>query len=207
MKSKVIKKRTLTLAGYTVFSTIAVLMLLFIFILQQNNIKLQMEVDASLEKSQQLIEVAKSEQNALERDLAEVEYLSKLGSNISVCAPNSTFKSFMDYREITDETSNQFALLQKGFSISTHGILVQDGRFLVAMSKEYGPIGTDLTITLENVTLRVRVADIKHQGCTSDDGSMLEFLVDANKVYPNILEDGNFNLLYEGVIKEIRYGD
>lgn len=119
-----------------------------------------------------------------------------------VCA-STTFKSFMDYRAITSPSSRQYKQLQKGFTVSEYGILVQDGRFLVAMAKQYGEVGTDLAIQIGDTILAVRIGDIKGVACAHKDGSMLEFIVDTKRVPKKVQISGNFNDIFKGKIDYI----
>lgn len=109
----------------------------------------------------------------------------------------------MDYRTITDRTSKQFQLLKKGFGIDEHGQLTINDYKVVAMGFDGVEVGNKYRITFSSGTrLKVIIGDIKHTGCNSSDGSMLEMIVDTTKMNKYTLQN-NFDSLYKGMITKI----
>lgn len=133
--------------------------------------------------------------------------LTSISTEVEVCDTNSTFKSWMDYRKITDTTSDQYMYQQKAIT-NAKGIRVYEGHFMVAMSATYGSVGDTFKITFEDGNfILAMIGDIKAgTDCTHPDGSMLEFIVDVDVIPEDIKLSGNFNKLYEGVITSIERG-
>lgn len=132
---------------------------------------------------------------------------TSISNEVEVCAPDSTFKSWMDYRKITDTTSDQYMYQSKALT-NDYGIRVYQGHLMVAMSASYGSVGDTFTITFEdgNFILAI-IGDIKAgTDCTHHDGSMLEFIVDSDAIPEAVKLSGNFNKLYEGAITSIERG-
>ena len=98
---------------------------------------------------------------------------------VPVCDPNSTFKSWMDYRKITSTTSRQWKLQQHA-KTDESGFRKIGEYFMVAMAKQYGPVGTKYIITLSSgVSIPVIIGDVKSgTTCAHNDGSILEHIVD-----------------------------
>lgn len=124
---------------------------------------------------------------------------------VPVCAPNSTFKSWMDYRKITSATSRQWKLQQYA-TTDESGFRKIDEYFMVAMAKQYGPVGTKYIITLSSgVSIPVIIGDVKSgTTCVHPDTSMLEFIIDVESILPVVKRSGNVNKVFEGTIVEIR---
>ena len=80
-----------------------------------------------------------------------------------------------------------------------------DGYLLVAMGPQYGPVGRKYIIQFENGTvINAMIGDIKHQGCTSSDGSMIEFIIDKEVLPEIIKKSGDFDQVFSGSIVSIR---
>lgn len=128
--------------------------------------------------------------------------LVKTKTALRVCSTN-TFKSFMDYRMITDTTSKQWSLQKQAYT--QNGFRQIDKYTLVAISSMYGNVGDTLTITFEdNQVLEIIIGDIKaNTDCEHPDGSMIEFIVDTETMDPGIRNSGNYNDLFKGSIKSI----
>lgn len=125
--------------------------------------------------------------------------------NIDVCGVQSEFKSYMDYNAITNTKSLQGQLKATVSEIDENGIYTLNGRKLVAMGQKSLGIGDYVDITLDSgETLEVIIGDIKHEGCNSGDGSQIEFIVDTKNMNKEVKLMGNFNIIYKGVIKEMR---
>jgi hypothetical protein len=124
---------------------------------------------------------------------------------VPVCAPDSTFKSWMDYRKITSTSSWQWKLQQHA-TTDESGFRKIDEYFMVAMAKQYGPLGTKYLITLSSgLSIPVIIGDIKgNTTCSHPDTSILEFIIDIDMLLPIIKRSGNVNKVFEGTIIEIR---
>lgn len=120
-----------------------------------------------------------------------------------VCS-TGTWKSWMDYNAITSPSSRQWALQKLAVTDETTGYRMVGKHIMVAMGPMYGPVGQKLKLFFEDgQSLSVIIGDIKHQGCVSGDGSMLEFIVDKTKMLPSIKRSGTYNDLYKGRIVAI----
>lgn len=148
------------------------------------------------------IKVEALEAKTLDTSMEHIEITMK--SSIEVCDTESTFKSWMDYRKISDTSSDQYMYQQFALT-NANGIRVYEGHLMVAMSSTYGSIGDTFKITFENGSFILAViGDIKADTeCTHPDGSMLEFIVDQDLIPESIKTSGNFNKLYGGVITSI----
>ena len=125
-----------------------------------------------------------------------VDLTAKYVSHETYDAPdNSGFKSFMDYRTITNTESQQYKLQQHYAYTGEHGIRMADSRYIVAIGTYFTPdIGQYFDIILENGTvipciLGDQKADedtdsnniiTKHNGCMS------EFIVDSDALNKDV---------------------
>lgn len=117
----------------------------------------------------------------------------------------STFKSYMDYLKITNRSSTQWKLQQVATTEPNYGMRMIDGKYImVAMSAQYGPVGTKYLISFDSgKSINAIIGDIKQDYCMSDDGSLLEIIVDVNKVPRSIIKSGNFDSVFTGSIVSI----
>ncbi|MCI6754270.1 hypothetical protein [Galactobacillus timonensis] len=140
--------------------------------------------------------------------------------SIPLCG-TSELKTYMDYRTITDETSNQYSYIRQHMLIDRHTGLLYDGDgFIgVALGYSFGAIGTryyfilDSGITLPVVKIEEKDPKDAPNGCTVDiNGSILEFVIDADRAASyfgtasnNLVLQGNFNNdpRFAGSISEI----
>ena len=116
--------------------------------------------------------------------------------------PNTTgFKSFMDFKTITDKTTKQYELQNTYAYTGNYGIRMANNRYCIALGTYYGAeIGQYVDLVLDNdVTIHCILADIKddkhtdsnnivtlHNGCATEfiiDGDML---LDSVKIYGDI---------------------
>lgn len=112
----------------------------------------------------------------------------------------NTTKSFMPYTAITSTSSPQYKLQQKAYT-GQYGIRQVDGRFCVAVGSYYTTaIGTYFDLILENGTvIPCILADCKsdrHTDATKRvtfDGSLAEFVVDADALVKRIWKSGNIS--------------
>lgn len=118
-----------------------------------------------------------------------VDLTSKYVSYESYDAPNNSgFKSFMDYRTITNTESQQYKLQQHYAYTGEYGIRMADSRYIVAIGTYFTPdIGRYFDIILENGTvipciLGDQKADADTDSnniITKHNGCMSEFIVDS----------------------------
>lgn len=159
--------------------------------------------NAQLQEEMALIQVEKDEIQA------NYEALVTLINNEEpmereICS-TSTFKSWMDYRSITSKSSKQYHLQQEAITDKNFGFRMIDGYLLVAMGPQYGPVGRKYIIQFENGTvINAMIGDVKHQGCTSDDGSMIEFIINKEILPDFIKKSGDFNQIFSGSVVLIR---
>lgn len=128
---------------------------------------------------------------------------------VSVCkADNSSFKAWMDYRTITDTTSKQYEIVMNS-EIDQNGLLVYNGKYVVALGSVYGTIGTEYRIELSGgQEIEVVKGDEKADedtidGCANPNGSMLEYIVDVNTLNESVKLTGDVNQIHAGFIKNI----
>ena len=164
------------------------------------------EVQAENKQLQEELALLQAEKDEIQADYhALVTLLNNEEPMEREICSSSAFKSWMDFRSITDRSSKQWKLQQNANTDKNYGFRMVDGNLLVAMGPQYGPVGSEYIIQFEDgKVINAMIGDIKHQGCTSDDGSMIEFIVDS-KVLPHFLKDsGNYNDLFQGRITMIR---
>ena len=118
-------------------------------------------------------------------------------------------KTYEDYRMITDETSDQYRLIQEKLKVDhkTGFLYDNDGFLAAALGYQFGPIGTRYYITLDTGTVLPLVkADEKapkdaSDGCQVDiNGTVIEFVVDSDialkyfgTITNGLVLDGNLN--------------
>lgn len=126
-----------------------------------------------------------------------------------ISCSNSSTKTYMDYRAITNTTSKQYKYIQQYMEVHDSGLLIdKDGFIGVALGSYYGNIGDRFYFTLDTgVVLPVVKIDAKadihtdNLGCQhSDDSSVLEFVIDFDKALNffgrlsnQYVLNGNFN--------------
>ena len=137
--------------------------------------------------------------------------------------PNNTngeFKTYMDYRKITNKSSKQWALQQLA-QTDENGFRIFNGRYLVAVGTYYAKeVGKEMRITLEDgKEVRVIIGDIKQDIHTDKNnqyvpanGNIVEFIVDVDKLDPLTKKLGDVsNSGFEGEIamieEVIEYGN
>lgn len=124
--------------------------------------------------------------------------------SLPVCAPGSTFKSWMDYRKITNKSSRQWKLQQEAYT-DDQGFRRIGDYYMVAMARQYGPVGKKYLITFSSgASILSIIGDIKGgTTCAHKDTSMLEFLVNADMITQAVKRSGNVNKIYDGTIISI----
>ena len=99
---------------------------------------------------------------------------------------NSEFKTWMDYREITSRTSEQWKLQQHAVT-NQNGFRIYDGRYTIALGTAFNALtGTYADVTLtDGTTIHCVVGDVKRD-CDTDwtnmqvakNGNVVEFITD-----------------------------
>ncbi|MFG6378176.1 MAG: hypothetical protein K1W19_07660 [Lachnospiraceae bacterium] len=133
--------------------------------------------------------------------------------------PDNSFKSYMDYRTITDTTSKQYEL-QKQADTNWCGMRIIDEKYCIAVGSYYSTtVGQAVDIIMENEnTIHCIVADLKqdiHTDVTNrqnPNGSVIEFLVDIDVLHRQIQKAGDISYfdtvwkvnLFAGEINTIR---
>lgn len=133
--------------------------------------------------------------------------------------PSNSFKSYMDYRTITDTTSKQHEL-QKQADTNWCGMRIIDEKYCIAVGSYYSTtVGQAVDIIMENGnTIHCIVADLKqdiHTDVTNSqnpNGSVIEFLVDTDILHRQIQKAGDISYfdtvwkvnLFSGEINTIR---
>lgn len=102
---------------------------------------------------------------------------------------NTGFKSYMDFRAITNKRSMQYALQQEAETDPATGIRMKDGCYLVALGTFYAQsVGERFRITLSSgVRFDAMTGDIKADAHTDPlhqhrNGNIVEFIVDTRKI-------------------------
>lgn len=126
---------------------------------------------------------------------------------------DSNFKSYMDYRCITNTSSDQYKLQQKCYT-DDNGLRVYDGYYAVALGTYYSStIGDKFHITLDTgEEFDVIVGDVKAD-CDTDktnryvpvNGNIIEFIVDTKKLPKDVRFMGTVSALddFEGSVTSI----
>lgn len=116
------------------------------------------------------------------------------------------FKSYMDYRTITNKSSEQYKLKEFAY-IGNYGIYQINNRYLIAVGTGVGAeIGTYVDLFLENGTyIPCVVGDIKDDRHTLKDnittarnGCVSEFIVDKNILTKSVKAMGDMSYCEEG---------
>ena len=126
---------------------------------------------------------------------------------------DSDFKSYMDYRCITNTESAQYELQQECYT-DENGLRVYDGYYVVALGTYYSStIGDKFKITLDSgEELYCVVGDVKAD-CDTDktnryvpiNGNIIEFIVDTRKLPKDVRFMGTVSALddFEGSVESI----
>ena len=127
---------------------------------------------------------------------------------------NNSFKSYMSYRAITDKNSKQYKL-QKKAKTNSKGIRTVNGRYCIAMGSYYATkIGTKIDLVMKNgKVIKCILADQKANRDTdathryTSDGSIVEFIVDIDRLPKKVKLMGDMSYAYKGMkgnIKTVR---
>ena len=120
--------------------------------------------------------------------------------NHNVCS-TSTFKSYMDFRAITDTSSKQYTLQTKAYT--SNGYRMVDDRVMIAIANF--KVGTKLDIELSSgEKIKTIVGDVKaNTACQHPDTSMIEFIVDTKTMDSKVKYMGNFNIVHNGSVVKL----
>jgi hypothetical protein len=144
-------------------------------------------------------------------------YEPKKAVKIDVCN-NSSTKTYMDYRAITNKKSKQYQFIQANMTADERGYLIDNEGYIgVALGSYFGNIGTRYRFILEGgIELKIIKVEAKadkhtNNGCEQKwDKSVIEFVIDTQKAknYYGIasngyINSGNFNKVFSGKIIEI----
>lgn len=122
------------------------------------------------------------------------------------------FKTYMDYKKITNQDSKQWHIQQLSYT-NEKGFRMFNGRYLVAVGTYYAEdVGKELLVTLSSGTvIEAIVGDIKMDKHTDKNnqyvpinGNIVEFIVDTSVLDKKVQLLGNVSCLgLEGKIKSI----
>lgn len=133
-----------------------------------------------------------------------VEEHEEVVERVNYSCSSSSVKTYMDYRAITDKSSNQYKYIQNHMTVGDDGFLYdEDGSIGVALGSHFGSIGSKWEIVLDTgITFKVVKIDEKadihvYNGCQhKEDGSVVEFVIDSHKFEKasnGYVWQGNFN--------------
>lgn len=111
-----------------------------------------------------------------------------------------TFKSYMDYRAITNKTSLQYKLQERAHT-DYQGLRRLDSYYMIANGSYYGEIGAIYRITLsDGIAFEAVKSDAKSDIHTDDenkislsDGSVIEFIVDMEQLEIDAIHSGDIS--------------
>ena len=161
-------------------------------------------------------EVAAIEDNE-DTSTAETEVVNTAAVEAVVYPPywwEDTRMSYMDFRTITDMTSDQWAMQQYCYTDPTTGIRMYAGRYCIAVGSGIAiDKGTYIDVTLENGTIIPCVlADCKWDFDTIDtvvgaDGGIIEFVVETEYL-PNDVQimgsnEAQFDWAWQSPVSEV----
>lgn len=127
---------------------------------------------------------------------------------------SDTRMSYMDWRTITDPTSEQWTLQQSAYTDPETGIRMVDGRYCVAVGSSISiDKGALLNVTLQNgVVIPCILADCKQDCDTIDtlvgaDGGIIEFVV-STEMLPGDVQvlgsnEAQFDYLWQSPVESI----
>ena len=199
-------------------------------VLEVENIKLQQKIETQdktinmLEKKQSILEVENREleknKDKIERELKakeqknQMQTTSRGGRIISSPQNASSFKSYMDYRTITNRSSKQYKL-QQGAKTNKQGFRTYNGAIMVALGSGFGKVGDTVEIFTENGSFKAIIGDQKADKHTDKenkyhltDKSVVEFIVDTKSLEKSIKQMGDCSYAtspnLKGKIKKIK---
>ena len=133
-------------------------------------------------------------------------------TSLGVPTINSSFKTWMSYKAVTDKRSPQYRFIHTWGWVDSEGFMrcsgerdlgIEQDYYLVALGSYYGTtIGTKYRVTLDTgKVFYVALADCKanrHTNSTNQyvpkNGNVVEFLVDTSKLNKNVKIMGSANV-------------
>ena len=174
----------------------AMLLIVFGYLIWQVNRNVEKELEVVTMYKPIFIEVSPEPyQTSKVEEIIDVQEDKELYSYNTLELPTEAtgeFKTYMDYRKITNKSSKQWALQQLA-TTNEKGFRVFNGKYLVAIGTYYSKdVGKELRITLEDGTVfYAMVGDIKQDIHTDKNnqyvpvnGNIVEFIVDTDKLDP-----------------------
>ena len=147
----------------------------------------------------------------IEPEFVEIEYIVHTELDLPE-EVDGKFKTYMDYRRITDKNSKQWKLQEQAWT-EGRGFRKIGEHFLVAVGTFYADeVGKELLIEFEDgQRIKAIVGDIKQDRHTDPtnryvpiNGNIVEFIVDIEKLDPEVIRHGDVSWLgLNGVIKSI----
>lgn len=130
---------------------------------------------------------------------------------------NSSFKSYMDYRAITDTNSKQYKL-QKVSETDAQGLRTYNDRYIIAVGPGFNASVCDyIDVELSTgVVLNCVVGDLKQKSHIGADGiqvgsngNIIEFVVDTNSMSKGVKTAGDISVLkgFDGDVKSVTVHD
>lgn len=127
----------------------------------------------------------------------------------NICS-DGVFKSYMDWKSITNTNSEQYQLQQSCWT-DDNGIRRYKGAYVVAMGTYYAKkIGDRMFVEFEGgQVIEVIIGDFKdnkhvYSGCQHKiDGSVIEFIVDTTLLNKQSKINGSLDNLFKGKITKI----
>ncbi len=146
-----------------------------------------------------------------EPEFVEIEYIRYNELDLPEEA-DGKFKTYMDYRKITNKNSKQWKLQEQAWT-EGRGFRKIGEHFLVAVGTFYADeVGKELLIEFEDgQQIKAIVGDIKQDSHTDPtnryvpiNGNIVEFIVDTEKLEPEVIRLGDVSWLgLNGKIKSI----
>lgn len=123
------------------------------------------------------------------------------------------FKSYMDYRCITDKKSKQWQIVSQAESDENGLMKIDNKYYCIALGSAFGNVGDKMLIKLSNgkefYAIKADAKADKHttieKGKISADGSIAEFIIDKNNLNKSIRKMGSVSVLddFSGSIESI----
>ena len=138
----------------------------------------------------------------IEPEFVEIEYIVHTELALPEEA-DGKFKTYMDYRKITDKNSKQWKLQEQAWT-EGRGFRKIGEHFLVAVGTFYADeVGKELLIEFEDgERIKAIVGDIKQDKHTDPmnqyvpvNGNIVEFIVDTKKLDPEVVRRGDVSWL------------
>ena len=138
--------------------------------------------------------------------------LTSRGTTKLITKKNTSMKTYMDYRAITNKTSAQYKLQQNsGVYTDSEGFRKMNDNFMIAIGNYFETkVGQLVEVELSSGgKFKAVVADIKNNIHTDEenlqhvkDGSVLEFVIDKAKLNPIIRKMGDCSYSKENNFKD-----